>query len=354
MSSDLNDLKPILAIIADGETLTSEQADTAFDAIMSGDATPSQIGAFLMALRLRGETVDEITAAARIMRSKALTISAPAGAMDVVGTGGDGAGTLNISTGAALVVAGAGVPVAKHGNRALSSKAGAADVLAALGVNIDADMRLIERSIAEAGIGFMMAPRHHSATRHVAGPRVELAIRTVFNILGPLSNPAGVKRLLVGVYEKRWVEPMAHVLANLGAERAWVVHGAGGLDELTSTGDAFVAEYDGTEVRTFDVTPEDAGLTRGALSDLKGGDGAFNAGALRAVLNGAPSTYRDTVMLTAGGALIVAGKADDLASGVELAAKSIESGRAMAALERMVEITNEGIVEDNNDKKDTD
>ena len=205
-------------------------------------------------------------------------------------------------------------------------------------------MRLIERSIADAGIGFMMAPRHHSATRHVAGPRVELATRTVFNILGPLSNPAGVKRLLVGVYEKRLVEPMAYVLANLGAERAWVVHGAGGLDELTSTDKSFVAEFDGTEVRTFDVTPEDAGLTRGALSDLKGGNGEFNAEALRAVLNGAPSTYRDTVVLTASGALIVAGKADNLAAGVDLASNSIETGRAMAALEHMVEITNEEIL----------
>jgi anthranilate phosphoribosyltransferase len=346
MTSELNALRSILAIVADGETLSAAQAETAFDVIMSGDATPSQIGAFLMALRLRGETVDEITAAARIMRSKALMISAPEGAMDVVGTGGDGAGTLNISTGAALVVAGAGVPVAKHGNRALSSKAGAADVLAALGVNIDADMSLIERSIAQAGIGFMMAPRHHSATRHVAGPRVELATRTIFNILGPLSNPASVKRLLVGVYEQRWVEPMAHVLANLGAERAWVVHGEGGLDELTSTGDAFVAEFDGTAVRTFNVSPEDAGLTRGPLADLKGGDGEYNANALMNVLNGAPSTYRDTVLMTAGAALVVAGKADDLRAGAALAAESIDSGRAKTALERMVEITNEELSED--------
>ena len=212
-------------------------------------------------------------------------------------------------------------------------------------------MRLIERSIAEAGIGFMMAPRHHSATRHVAGPRVELATRTVFNILGPLSNPAGVKRLLVGVYEKRWVEPMAHVLANLGAERAWVVHGEGGLDELTSTGDAFVAEFDGTKVRTFEVTPEEAGLTRGALSDLKGGDGEFNAEALRNLLNGSPSTYRDTVVLTAGAALIVAGKTDDLRGGVGLATEAIESGRAMAALERMVEITNEKLIVDDDEEE---
>jgi anthranilate phosphoribosyltransferase len=351
MSSELNDLRPILAIVADGKTLTSAQAETAFDVIMSGDATPSQIGAFLMALRMRGETVDEITAAARIMRSKALTISAPEGAMDVVGTGGDGAGTLNISTGAALVVAGAGVPVAKHGNRALSSKAGAADVLMSLGVNIDADMRLIERSMAEAGIGFMMAPRHHSATRHVAGPRVELATRTIFNILGPLSNPAGVKRLLVGVYDRRWVEPMAHVLANLGAERAWVVHGEGGLDELTSTGETFVAEFDGAAVRTFTVSPEDAGLPRGALSDLKGGDGEYNAEALTKLLNGAPSTYRDTVLMTAGAALVVAGKADDIRAGVALAGESIDSGRAKAALERMIEITNEELPDDEDEEE---
>jgi anthranilate phosphoribosyltransferase len=352
MTSDLNDLKPILAIVADGGTLTSAQAETAFDTIMSGDATPAQVGAFLMALRLRGETVDEITAAARVMRSKALAITAPAGAIDVVGTGGDGAGTLNISTGAAIVVAGAGVKVAKHGNRALSSRAGAADVLAALGVDIDADMRLIERSIAEAGIGFMMAPRHHSATRHVAGPRVELAIRTVFNLLGPLSNPAGVTRLLVGVYDEKWVEPMARVLGNLGAERAWVVHGSGGLDELTTIGPTSVAEYHGGEVRIFEVTPEDAGLARGALADLKGGDGEFNAEALRAVLNGAPGVYRDTVLLTAGGALIVAGKADDIRAGVALAAESVETGRALAALERMVEITNQEIVVDDDGQRE--
>lgn len=222
MTADMDDLKQILGIVADGTPLSQAQAEQAFEIIMSGNATPSQIGAFLMALRIRGETVVEITAAAQIMRAKAVPIRAPAGAIDVVGTGGDGGGTLNISTAAALVVAGCGVPVAKHGNRALSSRSGAADVLGALGVNIDADMRLIEKSIAEAGIGFMMAPRHHSATRHVAGPRVELATRTVFNLLGPLSNPASVKRLLVGTFSRAWTEPMAEALGNLGAERAWV------------------------------------------------------------------------------------------------------------------------------------
>jgi anthranilate phosphoribosyltransferase len=338
---DITDIKGILRLLADGKPLVVEQAELAFETIMSGNATPAQIGAFLMALRLRGETVDEITAAARIMRAKAHRIHAPKGAIDVVGTGGDASGTLNISTGAALVVAGAGVPVAKHGNRALSSRAGAADVLAALGVNIDADMRLIERSIHEANIGFMMAPRHHSATRHVAGPRVELATRTIFNLLGPISNPAMVRRLLVGVFAREWVEPLAYVLRNLGAERAWVVHGHGGLDELTTAGPNWVAELKDGNVATFEVTAGDAGLPAGALADLKGGDGAYNAERLMALLGGAPGAYRDTVLLTAGAALMIAEKARDLKAGIALAAESIASGKAKAALARMAAISNE-------------
>ena len=349
MTGDLDDFKSLLAMVADGATLTRAQAETAFDIMMSGNATPSQMGAFLMALRMRGETVDEITAAAQIMRAKAVHITAPEGAIDVVGTGGDGAGTLNISTGAALVVAGCGVPVAKHGNRALSSRAGAADVLGALGVNIDADMRLIERSIAEANIGFMMAPRHHGATRHVAGPRVELAIRTVFNILGPLSNPASVKRLLVGVFDRQWVEPMAEVLGNLGAERAWVVHGAGGLDELATTGEAYVAELRDGAVTSFVLTPEDAGLPRARIEDLKGGDAEYNAAALADLLDGKAGAYRDTVLFTAAGALVVAGRAENVTEGVAVAAAAIDDGRARHALARMVEITNEEIVEEDED-----
>ena len=339
----MNDIKALLGKVAGGDTLSEQEAETAFDIIMSGNATPAQIGAFLMALRVRGETVDEITAAARIMRAKALHLNAPDGAIDVVGTGGDASGTLNISTGAALVVAGCGVPVAKHGNRALSSRSGAADVLGALGVNIDADMHLIEKSMAEAGIGFMMAPRHHSATRHVAGPRVELATRTVFNILGPLSNPAGVKRLLVGVFAADWVEPMAQVLGKLGAEKAWVVHGSDGLDELTTTGPSSVAELKDGKVTTFEVTPEDAGLPRAAAEDIKGGDAEFNANAMRAMLSGAAGAYRDIVCYTAGASLIVADKAADLKQGAALAATAIDSGKAQAALDRMVEITNEPV-----------
>ncbi len=337
----MSDLKPVIAKLAGGTKLTRAEALAAFEIIMSGGATPSQIGAFLMALRLRGETVDEITAAATIMRAKVARIHAPEDAIDIVGTGGDGGGTLNISTGAALVVAGCGVPIAKHGNRALSSKSGAADVLVALGVNIDADFAHIERSIREAGIGFMMAPRHHAATRHVAPARVELGTRTIFNILGPLSNPALVKRLLVGVYAPEWVVPMAQVLGNLGAARAWVVHGSDGLDELTTTGASHVAEWQGGKLREFDVTPEDAGLKRATATDLKGGDAAFNARAMRDMLEGDKGPFRDAVLLAAAAALIVADKASDLMEGAAMAANAIDSGKARRALERMVAITNE-------------
>ncbi len=335
------DFKDILGLVADGAALDRGQAETAFDIIMSGNATPAQIGAFLMSLRIRGETVTEIAAAARVMRAKAARVAAPPDAMDIVGTGGDRSGTLNISTASALTVAGCGIPVAKHGNRALSSKAGAADVLAALGVDIDADMRLIERSISEAKIGFMMAPRHHSATRHVAGPRVELAIRTVFNMLGPLSNPAMVDRLLVGVFAPEWVEPLARVLRELGARRAWVVHGAGRLDELATNGPAAVAALENGEVRTFEVAPEEAGLPVCDLEELRGGDAEYNAAALRSLLAGEPSAYRDTVLLTSAAALVVAERAGDLREGASIAAESIDRGEAREALRRMVEISRE-------------
>ena len=342
MNDRAGDIKGFLAKVAGGASLDEAEAEQAFDIIMSGDATPAQIGAFLMALRVRGETVDEITGAARIMRAKAHHVAAPDGAIDVVGTGGDGSGTLNISTGAALVVAGCGVPVAKHGNRALSSKCGAADVLAELGVNIDADMELIERAIREANIGFLMAPRHHGATRHVAGPRLELATRTVFNILGPLSNPAMVKRLLVGVFSGDWVVPMAEVLGKLGVEKAWVVHGSDGLDELTTTGPSRVAAVEGGKVETFEVSPEDAGLPRAESDDLKGGDVSYNAAAMRAMLAGESGPYRDVVIYTAAAALVVADKAGDLKQGAALAAAAVDGGGARAALEMMVAITNEG------------
>ena len=334
-------LKPLLAKVADGTTLSAEEAEAAFDIIMSGQATDAQIGAFLMALRVRGETVDEITGAVRTMRAKALAVKAPAGAIDVVGTGGDGSGTYNISTAAAIVVAACGVPVAKHGNKALSSKSGAADVLAALGVNLDADLALVEKSISDAGIGFMMAPRYHSAMKYVGPARVEMGTRTLFNLLGPLSNPAGVKRQFTGVFAKDWVEPLAKVLGNLGCEAAWVVHGADGLDEMTTTGPSFVAQLKDGEITTFEVTPEDAGLPEAKPEDLKGGDAATNAKALNAVLDGDPGPYRDVVVYNAAGALIVAGKAQDLKQGCAMAAAAIDDGKAKETLEKMIAISNE-------------
>ncbi|MCC7048245.1 MAG: anthranilate phosphoribosyltransferase [Alphaproteobacteria bacterium] len=340
MSRDMTDLKALLGVVATGKSLTEAQAEEAFDIMMSGNATPAQMGGFLMALRVRGETVDEIAGAARTMRAKAIRIEAPAGAIDVVGTGGDGAGTFNISTTAALGVAGCGVPVAKHATRAVSSKSGAADVLTALGINIDCDFALVARAIREAGVGFMMAPRHHGAMRHVGGARVELGTRTVFNILGPLTNPAFVKRQLVGAFGRQWIEPMAKTLAKLGSERAWVVHGSDGMDELTLTGPSYVAALDGGKVTTFEVTPEEAGLGRAKADDLKGGDGAANALRIRSMFTGERGPLRDVVLYNAGAALLVAGKAKDLKDGVAMAAQSIDRGKAAAALEKLVAITN--------------
>ncbi|OHC75932.1 MAG: anthranilate phosphoribosyltransferase [Rhodospirillales bacterium RIFCSPLOWO2_12_FULL_58_28] len=336
----MSGIKPLLAKIADARSLSEDEAEAAFNIIMSGEATPSQIGAFLMGLRVRGETVEEITGAVRAMRAKALPVKAPDNAIDIVGTGGDGLGAFNISTGAALVVAGCGVPVAKHGNRALSSRSGAADVLAALGVNLDADLTLVERAIAEAGIGFLMATRYHDAMRHVGPSRLELGVRTIFNLLGPLSNPAGVKRQFTGVYSRDWIEPIAKALGNLGCERAWVAHGADGLDELTTTGPSFVAELKDGRVNCFTVNPEDAGLPRADPADLKGGSPEINAQAVRVMLDGKAGAYRDIVIYNAAAALIVAGKADNLRSGAALAASAIDSGKAKAALAELVEITN--------------
>jgi anthranilate phosphoribosyltransferase len=340
MNGDAGDLKELIGLVADGQTLDQKQAEVAFEIIMSGDATPAQVGAFLMALRVRGETVDEITGAAQIMRTKAHAVDAPANAIDIVGTGGDAKGTLNVSTGASFVVAACGVPVAKHGNRALSSKTGAADVLTALNVNIDAEFGLVREAIWENNLGFLMAPRHHSAMRNVGGVRVELATRTIFNILGPLSNPAQVSRQLVGVFAQQWVEPLAHVFANLGLERAWVVHGADGLDEISTTGPTYVAELKDGEVSTFEVTPEDAGLARASLDDIRGGDSDHNAAAMRAMLAGESSAFRDIVVLNAAASLIVAGKVDDLAAGAYMATQTIDSGAAMDILNRLIAITN--------------
>jgi len=337
-SPDMGDLKTLLGRVAAGERLSEHDAETAFDIMMSGNATPSQMGAFLMGLRVRGESVEEITGAARTMRAKALHVEAPPGAIDTCGTGGDASGTFNISTATALVVAGAGVPVAKHGNRNLSSKCGSADILAALGVNIEADMALVKRSLWEAGIGFLMAPRHHSAMRHVGPTRVELGTRTIFNLLGPLSSPAGARRQLVGVFAPQWVRPMAEVLGKLGSERAWVVHGSG-LDEITTAGSTHVAELKDGTVREFEVTPEAAGLKRVTVAAIHGGTPAENAAAMRALLDGAKGPIRDVVLLNAGAALLVAGKAAELRQGIELAGQSIDRGKAHAALRHMVEIT---------------
>jgi anthranilate phosphoribosyltransferase len=334
------DLKTIVGKVAAGGKLTREEAREAFGIIMSGEATPAQIGAFLTALRMRGETIDEIAGAVATMREKMTAVEAPAGAMDVVGTGGDASGSYNISTAAAFVVAGEGVPVAKHGNRALSSKSGAADTLMALGVKIDLTPEQIAACIRDAGIGFMFAPAHHSAMKHVGPARAELGFRTVFNLIGPLSNPASVKRYLLGVFSPDWVEPLANVLMNLGAERAWVVHGHGGLDEISPAGETKVAAVEDGKVRTFTIRPADAGLQERPVEEIKGGDAAHNAEALRGVLAGASGAYRDTVLLNAGAALVIAGKAKTVTEGVRLAAAAIDEGRARDRLDRLVAASN--------------
>jgi len=336
----MTDLKALIGKAATGATLSREEARTAFDVMMSGEATPAQIGGFLMALRVRGETVDEITGAVETMRDKMLRVAAPADAIDIVGTGGDGSGSYNVSTCSAFVAAACGVPVAKHGNRALSSKSGAADVLTALGVKIDIGPDRIAECIRVAGLGFMFAPAHHSAMKHVGPARVELGTRTMFNLLGPLSNPAGVKRQMTGVFARSWVEPIARVLGNLGAARAWVVNGSDGLDEITVTGPTTVAEWRDGRVATFEVSPEDVGLDRADPADLRGGDGPENAEALRAVLDGHKGAYRDIVLMNAGAALVVAGKADGLKDGVAQAARAIDEGGARARLDALIHVSN--------------
>jgi anthranilate phosphoribosyltransferase len=335
----LADLRGAIAKVAAGNSHSQDEAAEAFDLVMSGAATPAQIGALVMGLRVRGETVDEIAGAARAMRAKVLTVRAPEGAIDTCGTGGDGKGTFNISTCAAFVVAGAGVPVAKHGNRAISSRSGSADVLKELGVNIEASPETISRCIAECGLGFMFAPAHHAAMRHVAQVRTELGTRTIFNLLGPLANPAGTKYQVVGVFGKEWVEPIAQVLALLGTERAWVVHGSDGLDELTTTGISDVAVVDMGKVSTFRISPRNAGLPDARPEDLAGGNAAENAAHIRAVLGGFKGPLRDVVMLNAAAALLVAGKANTLRESVASAAQSIDSGKALAVLEALVRLS---------------
>ena len=318
--------------------LDRKEAEAAFGVMMAGEATPSQIGGFLMALRVRGETVDEMAGAVSVMRANMLKVTAPDGAIDIVGTGGDQAGTVNVSTCSAFVLAGCGLVVAKHGNRALSSRSGAADVLTALGVNVELRPEAISRTIADAGIGFMFAPTHHAAMRFVGPSRAELGTRTIFNLLGPMSNPAGVRKLLLGVFAPEWLVPLAETLRALGAEAAWVVHGDG-LDEMTVTGRTDIAALADGEIRTFSVEPEEVGLRRWQLDDIKGGDAEANAAALRAVLGGAPGAYRDIVLLNSAGALVMAGAAQDLAAGVAAATDALDSGRAGDALDRLVAVT---------------
>jgi anthranilate phosphoribosyltransferase len=335
-----DEFKALIAKVATGASLTRQEAAAAFDSMMSGEATPSQMGGLLMALRVRGETVDEITGAVTTMRAKMLGVKAPPDAIDVVGTGGDASGSFNISTCAAFIVAGAGVPVAKHGNRALSSKSGAADVLQALGVKIELNAEQVGHCIRDAGIGFMFAPAHHPAMKNVGPTRVELGTRTIFNLLGPLSNPASVKRQMVGTFSKHWVEPMAQVLKNLGSECVWVVHGSDGLDEITTSGPTSVAALDKGKISTFEITPEDVGLPRAKPEALRGGDAEYNAKALLDVLKGKASAFRDVALFNAAAALVVAGKAKDLKDAAGIARKSIDSGEAEGRLDRLIAVSN--------------
>lgn len=334
------DIKAALNKIADRRDLTGEEMRAVMRTIMAGEATPSQIGAFLMGMRIKGESVGEIAAAVSILREQMVPVEAPEDAVDIVGTGGDGGGTLNISTASAIVVASIGVPVAKHGNRALSSKSGASQVLEALGVKLDLTPAEISRCIVKAGIGFMFAPSHHPAMRHVGPSRAEMGVRTMFNLLGPQSNPAGVRRYMLGVYAEEWVEPVAAALLANRAIKAWVVHGSDGLDEITVTGPSFVAQIANGDLRSFEVTPEQAGLKRHDAKDLLGGDPSYNAAAMHALFDGAPGAYRDIVLLNTAATLIVADKAADLREGAAMAAEAIDSGKAKQTLARLVAVSN--------------
>jgi anthranilate phosphoribosyltransferase len=332
-------LKPLIGIAAT-RPLTRAEAEAAFNALFEGQGTPAQMGGFLMALRTRGETVDEYAAAASVMRAKCLPVTAPEGAMDIVGTGGDGKGTLNISTATAFVVAGAGVTVAKHGNRNLSSKSGAADALTEMGLNVMVGPEVVERCLAEAGIGFMMAPMHHPAIRHVMPVRAELGTRTIFNILGPLTNPAGVKRQLTGAFSAALIRPMAETLLKLGSVKAWLVHGSDGTDEISIAGPTSVSAVEGSAVRDFTLHPEDAGLAPHPFEAILGGTPADNAAAFRALLDGAPGAYRDAVLMNAAAALVVADHAASLSEGVAQARASIDSGAARAKVQALARLTN--------------
>jgi anthranilate phosphoribosyltransferase len=331
--------KPMIAKVAAGAPLSAAEAETAFERILSGESTPAQTAGFLMALRVRGESVDEITGAVRAMRAKMLRVETDPDAIDIVGTGGDNVGTWNVSTLAAIIAAACGVKVAKHGNRAASSKSGAADVLTALDVKIGLPPEHVARCIEKAGVGFMMAPTHHASMRHVGPVRIELGTRTIFNLLGPLSNPASVKRQVVGVFSPGWLEPIAETLRTLGSERVWVVHGADGLDELTTTGPTEVVELKDGKLSRFTVAPADAGLPTSTLADLKGGDPAVNAVALKSVLQGARNAYRDIAVLNAAAGLVVAERAGTLMEAARLAEAAIDDGRALKTLQTLAAVS---------------
>lgn len=336
----MDDFKPFIAKVATGATLSREEARDAFDTILSGGVTNAQAAAFLMALRVRGETTEEIAGAVGAMRGKMLRVTAPADAVDIVGTGGDSSGSYNVSTLAAIITAACGVPVAKHGNRAASSKSGAADVLMALGVKVGLDPAATARCISEAGVGFMFAPTHHASMRHVAPVRTELGTRTIFNLLGPLSNPAGVTKQLVGAFSETWLEPMVRVLSSMGSQRIWAVHGSDGLDEITTTGPTRVVSLDNGKVESFSISPDDVGLARAKAEDLRGGEPAQNAAALSAVLDGEKTAFRDIAAFNAAAALLVAGKAGDLRDGLAQANAALDSGKAKATLATLISSSN--------------
>lgn len=334
------DLKPLIAKAASGSSLTREEARQAFEVMMSGDATPAQIGGLLMALRVRGETAEEITGAVEIMREKMLRVTAPADAIDIVGTGGDSSGSYNISTCAAFVAAGAGLKVAKHGNRALSSRSGAADVLTALGIKIELQPGKISECMERAHLGFMFAPVHHASMKHVGPSRVELGTRTIFNLLGPLSNPAGVRRQVTGVFSRQWLDPLARVLQALGSEACWICHGEGGMDEIVPSGTTWIAELKKGEIRHLEITPESAGLKRSSPEELRGGDAAHNAAALKEVLAGKPSAFRDAAVMTAAAALVVAERAESLPDAIQIAQGAIDTGAAQSVLDTLIVTSN--------------
>ncbi len=333
-------IKSALDKLSNKENLSKDEMLSAMQAIMSGKASEIEISAFLMGLRVKGESVDEISSAVSIMREKMLTINAPSNAMDIVGTGGDGLGTLNISTATAIIVAAGGVPVAKHGNRALSSKSGSAQALEELGVKLDIDIKKIEQAIKQANIGFMFAPNHHPAMKYVGAVRAQLGIRTIFNLLGPQSNPANVKYYLLGVYDRQWVEPVARALLANGAKSAWVVHGDDGLDEISITTNTYVSAIKNGQISSFEISPVDAGLASANLNDIKGGDPKYNAKRLKSLLEGEKSPYRDIVLFNSAASLLIANKVDNLKEGVKISEQIIDSGKALKTLEKLVEVTN--------------